>query len=693
MNPGWRLAVDIGGTFTDVVLAGPEQWTTHKLLTTHADPAVAVMNGIAAVLAVTGVPPDQISTVLHGTTLATNALIERKGARTVLLVTEGHRDALEIGLENRFDQYDIFMQRPAPLVPRERRLPVRERLSARGRVLLPLVATEVERVVEEVAGSDSQSIAIGLLHAWADPRHEEVLAEALIRRLPGIPLSLSSEVCPEIREYERLSTTAANAFVKPLMAGYLRSLDAGLKRAGISAPLLIMTSGGGLTSLATACDFPVRLVESGPAGGAMLASALARSMGLARVLAFDMGGTTAKLTLIDDGEPEWSRTFEVARAWKFRKGSGMPVRIPVIELVEIGAGGGSIASVDQLGRVQVGPDSAGSEPGPACYGRGGRLPTVTDADLVLGKLLPQRFAGGSINLHAASAIEAVRDHVAGPLDIDIPEAARGIADTVDENMASAARNHAGEWGRELAGRTLIAFGGAAPLHAAALAERLDICRIIVPRDAGVGSAAGFLLAPIAYEVVRSRHAYLDALEDDDIHSLLAQMRAEALRVVEPLLNTGPVRETVRAWMRYVGQGHEIPVLLEMATASPGAALRTGFASAYANIYGRLIPGQRVELISWTLSLSGAVPALPDFMSAGSSGNTQPGLRDETRHIDQTRDAAQIPIERSAVAADHITGPVLIVEDQTTTVVPAGWQVHADGAGHLILTSGTSRSSS
>jgi len=684
VKEGFRLAVDIGGTFTDVVLAGDRRLHTTKLLTTHSQPAVAVMQGIRDILASSKVRPENISVMLHGTTLATNALIERKGAKTVLITTRGHRDVLEIGLENRFDQYDVFMQRPTPLIDREHRITVLERMSARGDVLLPLAGDQISRVIAEVRASGAESVAVGLLHAWINPAHEESIARALAEALPELPVSLSSKVCPEIREYERLSTTVANAYVQPLMSRYLQELQRGLEAAGITAPLLIMTSGGGLTSVDTASTFPVRLVESGPAGGAMLASALARRSGLDRVLSFDMGGTTAKLTLIDDAEPEWSRAFEVARAWKFRKGSGIPVRIPVIEMVEIGAGGGSIASVDALGRLQVGPGSVGSEPGPAAYGQGGDLAAVTDADLVLGRLRPDRFAGGKLVLDRDMAADAIRRHIAAVLQVDEMTAATGIAETVTENMASAARNHAGEWGRDLAGRTLIAFGGSAPLHAAELARGLGIDKVVVPLSAGVGSAVGFLVAPIAFEVVRSRHFFVDEADLQGLQALVTEMHNEAESVVGPLLKGKPSRATLRAWMRYVGQGHEIPVNLPAQGTFPAALLGEVFSRAYSAIYGRLIPGQRIEVLSFTYSLSGTAEPFPDQPSEDAAQD--PG-KDPFR---SQSSASYAPaeagwIERAALRSGRVLkGPIRVIEDQTTTVVPIGWTVSTDGFGQLIL---------
>jgi N-methylhydantoinase A len=690
-SPRARLAIDIGGTFTDVVLdRGGRQWTT-KVLTDHDDPAAAVLAGIDEALAAAAVEPAAVRLVVHGTTLATNALIERRGARTALVTTEGHRDVLEMAHENRFEQYDIDVDRPRPLVPREWRFTVPERIDARGRVLRPLDEGAVAELVPRLNAAGIESVAIGLLHAYRNADHERRIAEILRVGAPGLDLSLSSEVCPEIREYERLSTTVANAYVKPLMARYLRVLADRLRSRGLECPCLLMTSGGGLTRLETGAAFPIRLVESGPAGGAMLAAHLARVRDLPRVLSFDMGGTTAKICLIDDGTPLHARAFEIDRTYRFRRGSGLPVRIPVIEMVEIGAGGGSLAAVDRLGRLSVGPESAGSHPGPASYGRGGAHATVTDADLLLGRIDSDRFAGGRLSLDANFARNAVEREVAEPLRLGCDAAAAAIVEIVDENMAVAARAHALEWGKDTADRTLVAFGGAAPLHATRVAEKLGIRCIVVPRDASVGSAIGFLLAPIAYEVVRSRHALLSAFAAAEIESVFAAMRSEAEGVVRPAAPAGSaLSEQRRAHMRYVGQGHEIavPVPGERLDAAAGDTLRTAFERAYQSLYGRLIPGLDVEVLSWTLTLS----------AVADSDTSLPPPRWEQvigRHAARDQRSAHpgrapAPTPWRTIARDEIVlgelilGPVLITEPQTTTVVAAGFAAHVDLHGDLVL---------
>ncbi|MXW49586.1 MAG: hydantoinase/oxoprolinase family protein [Gammaproteobacteria bacterium] len=680
-----RIAADIGGTFTDLVLDDGARQHTAKVLTSHSDPADAVLQGLKQVMDSAGCEPEALSLFLHGTTLATNALIERRGAVTALLTTEGHRDAVEMAFENRFEQYDINIDRPAPLVPRRLRIPVRERIAADGGVLRALDTASLNHALDALEERQVESVAIGFLHAYRNPEHERRTAAAVRERLPSASITLSSEVCPEIREYERLSTTCANAYVQPLMAAYLDSLERQLRATGIHCPLLLMTSGGGLTDIATASRFPIRLVESGPAGGALLAQNIARQCGYGRTVSFDMGGTTAKICLIDDAKPLLSRAFEVDRAYRFKKGSGLPVRIPVIEMVEIGAGGGSIAAVDNLGRIAVGPASAGSEPGPAAYGRGGALPTVTDADTLLGRLRPEFFAGGAIRLDADASRCAIDGDVATPLKLDTLAAAAGISEVIDENMAAAARAHAVEWGKDTGARTLIAYGGAAPLHACRVADKLRIDRILIPAGAGVGSALGFLLAPISFEVVRSRFMTLSGLRLAEIRHLIDEMRAEATAVVEAATDQ-PLRETLRAYMRYAGQGFEIAVNAPPQDADDFAGqLGDAFAAAYRVLYGRTIPDQDIEILSWTLAL-GTAPPVQDPESPAQ--RLRPATPDGGVELFNAipggmREAALYQRQRLS-PGDHFDGPALIVEDQTTTVVGAGFSGVVNARSHLIL---------
>ena len=683
-----RLAVDIGGTFTDLALEAGERLITAKVLTTPAEPERGVFEGVAKVMAEADLEPKDIGLVIHGTTLATNALIERKGARTVLLTTEGLRDSVEMAYENRFEQYDIDIDRPEPLVPRDLRWPVPERMGARGEVLRPLDEPAVEALVPRLEAAGVESLAVGLIHAYANPAHEQRVAEIIRTALPDLWISLSSEVCPEIREYERQSTTCANAYVQPLMARYLTRLESRLRVDGFAGSFLLMTSGGGLTDFATAVRFPIRLVESGPAGGAILAGRIAAECGLDRVLSFDMGGTTAKICLIEGGAPQTSRSFEVARVYRFMKGSGLPLRIPAIEMVEIGAGGGSIARVDSVKRIQVGPESAGAEPGPACYDRGGTAATVTDADLVLGRVDAARFAGGSIRLSLEKAEAAVNQGIGAALELGASLAAFAVGEVVDENMANAARVHAVEWGKEVADRTLIAYGGAAPLHAARLAEKLGIDRVLVPAGAGVGSAIGFLKAPVAYEVVRSRYLRLSAFDADLVSAALADMSAEAHAIVAGAAPDAELREVRSAYMRYLGQGHEIAVEVPVRPLDAGdASLLQGlFDKAYARLYARVIPGLDVEVLSWTVTVSTIAAHITPLRERETGTRPVPPAAEtslfdpaEGRHLD-----VAVYLRSDMVAGTGIQGPGLIVEDQTTTVVPSGFAARVDSLGNILM---------
>jgi N-methylhydantoinase A len=685
-----RLAVDIGGTFTDLALEHGGTRTTLKVLTTPAAPEQGVMQGLRTITAAAGIAPAEIGLIIHGTTLATNAIIERKGARTALITTEGFRDVLAMGNESRYDQYDLNIVLPEPLVPRHLRLPVPERLDNTGAVLRPLNEAAVAALIPLLLAENVESIAVGLLHAFVNPAHERRIAAILRDALPEIPVSLSSEVSPEMREWERFSTTVANAYVQPMMARYLRRLEADLRAAGAVAPLFLMMSGGGLTTIDTACRFPIRLVESGPAGGAIFSAHVARECGLDSVLSFDMGGTTAKICLIDGCSPQTARTFEVARIGRFRKGSGLPLRIPVIEMVEIGAGGGSVAHVDALGRIAVGPESAGADPGPVCYGRGGERAAVTDANLLLGRYDPARFAGGSIPLDAAAARCALLADVGAPLGLTAEHAALGVLEIVDENMANAARVHAIESGKTYQGRTLIAFGGGGPVHASRVAEKIGISRVLVPSGAGVGSAIGFLRAPVGYEVVRSLYQRLSTFDVAAVNDLLDAMRREAEAAVAKGSFGAPTVETRTAYMRYVGQGHEIPVPLPNAVlgAEDVAAIRSRYDQAYARFFDRPVPGSDVEIMSYavvvtTVTDAVAAPPRPDSLFAAKAVPVR------TRAVLDTGTGAvsDWPIyDRAALAPGAgINGPAIVAEDETSTLIGPGWSAVVNGLGYIDIT--------
>src|SRR6516225_2168918 len=683
-----RLGVDIGGTFTDVALKSGGRRFTSKVLTVPHAPERSVLAAIAAVLAEAALAPSALSIIIHGTTLATNALIERKGARTALITTLGFRDTIEIRHENRFEQYDVGIDLPAPLVPRRLRFPIRERIDARGRVLVALDEADVHRAIDEIERQNIEAVAIGLLHSFTEPRHEMRVAALLAERLPRIAVTLSCEVSPEMREYERFSTACANAYLQPLIATYLGNLGRELVAAGMSCPLFLMLSGGGLTTVETAARFPVRLVESGPAGGAIFASHVARQCGFEKVVSFDMDGTTAKICLIDDFKPQTSRAFEVARMYRLKKGSGLPLRVPVIEMVEIRAGGGSIARVDSLQRILVGPDSAGAEPGPACYGRGGGEPTVTDADLVIGKIDPTRFAGGKIAIDPERAERALAAGVGSKLAMGPEQAAVAVAEIVDENMANAARVHAVERGVTIRERTLVAFGGAAPLHASRLAEKLGIGRIIVPPDAGVGSAIGFLAAPAAYEIVRSHYMRLDAFDINVANALTDAMRREARSHASAAAGERSVLVRRSCFMRYAGQGHEISVALPDRPLIPSdaALLRAAFEGEYQRLFARFIPNALIEIMSWVV-LATTPTEPPAGLAAVPRRRAGAAIGERSVFDAALGKRICVPVfeRRDLPPGSSIKGPVLIVEEGTSTFASSSFDVCVDAGSALVLT--------
>jgi N-methylhydantoinase A len=681
-----RLGIDIGGTFTDAALESDGRRFTTKVLTNAAAPERSVLEAIAGVLAGAKVKPSALSLIIHGTTLATNALIERKGARTALITTEGFRDTIEIRHENRFEQYDVSIDLPPPLVPRRWRFGVRERIDARGKVLIPLDEAAVEGVIGEIERAELEAVAVGFLHSFTQPAHEQRIGEMLAKRLPHVAVTLSCEVSPEMREYERFSTACANAYLQPMIATYLAKLRGDLDTAGVNCPLFLMLSGGGLTTIETAMRFPVRLVESGPAGGAIFASHIARQCGFERVVSFDMGGTTAKICLIDEFKPQTNRAFEVARMYRFKKGSGLPLRVPVIDMVEIGAGGGSIARLDALRRICVGPDSAGAEPGPACYGRGGTAPTVTDADLLLGRIDAAAFSGGRMALAPAAAEAALDDAVAKPLDLTLMVAALGVSEMVDENMSNAARVHAIESGKDMRGRVLIAFGGAAPLHVARVAEKLGIDRILIPTSAGVGSAVGFLRAPISYEIVRSRLARLSRINVADINALFSDMRKEAEAIVRRGAPDAALIELRHAFMRYRGQGHEVLVPLPggLYGENDSETFARAFETAYRTLYKRSIPGVEIEVVSWVLSLCAPADTRAETPEAvvphGPDAAGQRSLFDLAAEFIQ----AMLYRRRDMRPGARIRGPAIIIEDETSTVVSPAFDAVVNGFGYIEL---------
>ena len=684
-----RIAVDIGGTFTDAVLANcdGDVLASGKTLTTHSNPVDGAIEGVAGMMARTGYSLGDVTGFIHGTTLAANALIERRGARVASVTTEGFRDILEIGYERRYSQYDISLEKPQRLVPRERSFVIRERMSVGGEVLIELDESGIESLIGNLDKCAAEAVAICFLHSYANPAHERRVRDVLKKRRPNLAITISSEVSPEAREYDRLSTTVANAFILPLMQTYLQQIGDRFALEGLRCPIFMMTAGGGMCSIATASRFPIRLVESGPAGGAILAAKIAADIGVDEILSFDIGGTTAKLCLIDNAQPQASRQFEIARAERFIKGSGMPVRIPAIEMIEIGAGGGSIAEVDRLGRLRVGPRSAGSEPGPAAFRRGGTEPTVTDSDIVLGYIEPDIFGDGMIAIDACESKRAIDRSIASKLETDTETAADGVCEIVDESMSSAGRMHAVESGKDLGRRTMIAFGGNGPLHASRVARSAGVRRIVVPPNPSVGSAVGFLHAPIKFEIVRSRYSLLYDLDIEEINWLLEEMIGEAEDLVRQGAGQSPIETLRSAFMRYSGQGHEIEIAIPNRPLDKDdkKPLSEAFESEYRTQFSRPVPGMKIEILNWAVTVSSPRQIRrptridPKFTKLAPS---------RTKKIFCDVDGAwkdSALIERADLKpGDSIDGPALITESQTTTLVSDDFSAHVDALGNLVL---------
>lgn len=688
-NPGISLGADIGGTFTDVAMTLAGRLYSAKVLTDHTAPEQSILDAISIVTRQAGIGFGDLGMVIHGTTLATNALIERNGARTALVTTSGFRDVIEMRTENRFDQYDLDIVLPTPLIPRQDRFAVAGRIDAQGAELQALDEDALETLADTLLAGGFESIAIGFIHSYQNPAHERRARDILAARLPGVRISISAEVSPQMREFERFNTVCANAYVRPRMEDYLTRLQTRLVDMGATCPVFMIHSGGGLMSVETAIEFPVRLIESGPAGGAIFAADVAARFGLDKVLSYDMGGTTAKICLIEGFTPQTARTFEVARTYRFAKGSGMPISIPVIEMIEIGAGGGSIASVDGLGRIQTGPESAGSDPGPACYGRGGDRPAITDADVILGKIDPDNFAGGAIRLDKDAAGSAIAKGVGEALALAPLEAAFGICEVVDENMANAARVHAVENGKNIMDNVMIAFGGAAPLHAARLCEKLGIDRCLIPPGAGVGSAIGFLRAPFGYEALASRLVCLSGFDVGAVNTLLDALRASAEGFVRRGTNAAVTRQIV-GFMRYRGQGWEIPVPIpdRALVGSDVDLIRDRFRDHYARFFGRAIDGLdglEIEVVTWSVKVSEDrdLPARQD-LEVTSKAIAPTKSRAVFDPVTNMMMQSQIISREALSRGDRVIGPAVISERETATIVTSAFDAVMQGDGTVLL---------
>ena len=670
-----RIGADVGGTFTDIVLEAKGEIFSTKVLTTYESPEMGILQGIHAVIEDSGSDLSELDSFIHGTTLATNALISRTGATTAFVTTKGFRDTIEMRTESRFEQYDLNLELPKPLIERKDRYVLSERVSADGSVLLPFDQMEAKNLIKLLSLEENgyEAVAVGFIHSYMNDKHESLFQQMLLEQLPNIKVSISSEVSPQMREFERFNTVCANAYVQPMMASYLERLKTKLAEAGAKCDIHLIHSGGGLISIESAIKFPVRLIESGPAGGAIFASEIAARHGIDAALSYDMGGTTAKICLIDEQSPRSAKTFEVARTHRFTKGSGMPISIPVIEMIEIGAGGGSIANVDDLKQIRVGPLSAGSEPGPAAYGLGGSLATVTDANVLLGRISPETFGADDIDLIPEESRKALLTDVAEPLETEVENAAIGVIEVVDENMANAARVHAVENGRDVSQYTMIAFGGGAPLHASRLCDKLEIERLLIPPGAGVGSAIGFLQTPFSYEALKSFYVSIENFDHKRVNKLLGDLTSEATEFVMEASdeNIHPKNLIVErcAFMRYAGQGWEITVPLENETFDYLGIelLNNKFEKTYEEHFGRAIEGLQIEVVGWSVKVTSPRPETEKTITVDSENIvTTDSKRVVYDPAKGTEVEASVFQRENLNPGDCVMGPAIIVESQTTT---------------------------
>ena len=685
----YRLGVDIGGTFTDFVLEDVATGRLHlgKTLTTPREPGDAVIEGMGRLLRETGIAAGDIDVIVHGTTLATNAVIERTGAKTGLITTAGFIDVLAIGRESRYDYYDLQMELPEPLVPRALRRGADERVDRDGAVVRPLDRDQLAREVRALVAAGVESIAVCYMHSYRNPAHEQATAKDIAAIAPHVTVSISSDVAPEIREFERTSTTVINAYLQPILERYIASLDARLRRIGFTGAFQLMLSSGLLSTAERARKFPARLIESGPAGGAKLGELYAKLTGHKHLIAFDMGGTTAKASLIHDGVVSVGREFEVGRIDRFKRGSGYPVKMPCVDIEEIGTGGGSIATIDALGQLKVGPRSAGSMPGPACYRRGGTDPTVTDADVVLGYLDPDYFLGGEMKLDVDAAVKVITERIASPLGLTLEQAAWGIHRVANEDMANAFRIHAMEQGRDPARYALLAFGGAGPVHAFGVARSLRSPTIVSPRSAGVASALGFLVAPIAAEHSRSSIERLDRLDWDRINALLEELESSGRAFLAASgIGEGEICIGRAADMQYVGQMHDIAVPIPTGKLGPGdeTRLREAFHSRYEELFQRVNTRVPVEALTWRVTASASAQAIDLRVGTGRAGPVLKGER-MAYFPESGGYVATAVLDRYTLRpGDAFDGPLIVEEKESTLVVGPMGKVMVDDLGSVVV---------
>ncbi|MFT5131938.1 MAG: N-methylhydantoinase A [Gammaproteobacteria bacterium] len=689
----YRIGFDVGGTFTDSVLINEEtsEIGIAKVLTTPQDPSLGVLSGIKTLLDNHTVSADAVTkAVTGGTTLFTNALIERKGALTALITTKGFRDVLEFGREARYDIYDLFLRMPEPFVPRNLRKEVTERILKDGSVLEALNEDEVQSVIDELIEANIESVAICLLHAFMNPAHEQEIGEMIGKRMPDVTVTLSSELIPEIREYERTSTSVANAYVQPLASRHFIKLAEGLAALGIKAELFMMQSNGGIVTANTGREFPIKLTESGPAAGALAAAFYGELVDHRNLISFDMGGTTAKACIIDQGQPTRTTDFEVARVHRFKKGSGMPIKISVIDMIEIGAGGGSIAHIDDLGLLKVGPQSAGAVPGPSCYGQGGTQATVTDADLVLGFLDPNYFLGGAMILDKQAAEKAIHDSIARPLGISTLEAARGIHEIVNQNMATAAKIHVAEHGKDPRNYALVAFGGAGPVHVRGVAKRLYVNTIISPLAAGVMSAVGLLIAPPAVDFVRSYITRLENIDWPKLRTMYQEMEEKGLTTLQEAgIAAEDVFFTQTADMRYAGQGYEIevPILVGDLAAPALDEIKNSFYQTYEALFDRNVSDVPIEAVNWRLTASGPAPSVEMNVYSSSSQNLEQAFKGVRQvYYPDVENFLATPVydHYKLFPGADFKGPAIVEQRESTTVIGPEDSVRVDAYLNLII---------
>ena len=685
-----RVGVDVGGTFTDFVLVDEhrDMIFTGKQLTTPTDPGKAICEGVSRIVSEAGIEMSQLDGIVHGTTLVTNAVIERLGAKVGLITTSGFRDVLEVGHEMRYDLYDLFLEKPEPLVPRNLRLTVNERIASTGEILSELDEAGVNAACNELISKGVDTIAVCLSNAYVNPQHEERVRDLILADYPDLPVTISTVVAPEIREYERTCTAVANAYVLPLMRRYIDDLQSKLTGLGLEGPLNVMLSGGGIAALRIAQEAPIQMIESGPAAGAISGAYYGRLTDTQSVIAFDMGGTTAKMCLIEDFNPEHANTFEAGRVRRFRKGSGVPLKVPVIDLIEIGAGGGSISRLDAMGLLKVGPDSAASEPGPVCYGLGGENPTVTDADLLLGYLSPEYFLGGEMSLDVGMVRNAIEAKLATPSGMTATDIAAGIHAIVNNNMAAATRAHIAEKGRDPRRYTLVATGGAGPVHAYGVAKQLKLNRFICPLGAGVSSALGFLIAAPATEGVHSYVSTLDQLDSEKVLKIFNDMSVSASN---SLVEAGGDVKTItikhRVEMRYRGQGFEISVDLpdDLAEVDLPKLLKADFLKRYAELFGRSISDVAIETVTWRISASGPTPNIQLNFEGQQIDRGAASKGERQVFFPETGYATCKIYNRYGLAAGTIiSGPAVIEERESTVVAGPDTTISVDDHLNLII---------